>query len=982
MIGWRRKNNRSGMARWRMTSPARLALALLLALAQVQTAAAAIVNSAAATANSTNGPVSSNVAVQSVNVAAAAPAMTITKTGTLNDDDGTPGLSAGDTISYTVTIQNTGNVTLTGIGVADPLVALAYQSGDTDSDSQIDVGETWTYSGSYVLLQNDLDTNGGGDGDLDNTVTVSSDQLPDQTASAAVAISPAPSLGLTKTVAAATQQFAQIYEIEYVLTATNTGNITLTNLRVDDDLAAAFAPGNVTGTPAVALLGFSGTGGPNPGFNGVGNTQLLTGDVQLLPGQSGEIRVVARIVFPGAPGAVSNQAFGTSDQIGPPQPSDDPTVTPGNSLDINPTVTAFSDSDGDGSPDGTESSTSDRDGDGIPDSQDYDPTGYFYCQSDGRILTGGLITVENLTLGGAQTGIGTNANITIVRDGSDGQYQFHVDAAGTYRLSYALPPGGQASATRLPGPPLDVTSLLPANPGVLGSGEFGATGYLAIFTAAANPFHLDFEIEAGDPQVFNNNVPLQFCGTPQLGISKQVTAGPAIQADGRSLLTWRIVVTNTGDEPVNDIQVNDDLAGVFGAANYQIVSSQIVSAPGGFAATSDPFFDGSGSTGMLTAGGTLQPGERIDLDLTLLVSVVTGAYVNTAQARGASPLDGSTVGPVSASSSVDLIATGSNIGIVVAKTAGVSTARLGDRVPYTITFQNPLTIDYYNAVLVDQMPAGFSYVAGSATIDGVATSPTISGRELSWTVAEIDAGETVTLRLILSVGAAAAGSEFVNYAYARDQASGETISNIATATVRRTIEPVFDCADVIGRVFEDRNRDGYFQEHEPGVPAVRVATARGLLVTTDDQGRFHVTCAMIPAADIGSNFILKLDERSLPQAWRVTTENPRVIRLTRGKSAKLNFGVAPLRVVRLDLAESSFAGGETRLTVPALGAIAALLGRLETEESLLRITYGDGGDRTLAEARLGVVRTLIDQAWRAKPRPYPLQIDTEREKLR
>ena len=41
-------------------------------------------------------------------------------TGSLNDDDGTPGLSAGDTISYTITVNNPGNVSLTGVSVSDP----------------------------------------------------------------------------------------------------------------------------------------------------------------------------------------------------------------------------------------------------------------------------------------------------------------------------------------------------------------------------------------------------------------------------------------------------------------------------------------------------------------------------------------------------------------------------------------------------------------------------------------------------------------------------------------------------------------------------------------------------------------------------------------------------------------------------------------------------------------------------------------------
>ena len=79
----------------------------------------------------------------------------------------------------------------------------------------------------------------------------------------------------------------------------------------------------------------------------------------------------------------------------------------------------------------------------------------------------------------------------------------------------------------------------------------------------------------------------------------------------------------------------------------------------------------------------------------------------------------------------------------------------------------------------------------------------------------------------------------------------------------RLAEAVFDCGDIIGKVFDDRNRNGYQDEGEPGLPGVRIATVRGLLVTTDPYGRFSVGCADIPDADIGTNFIMKLDARTL-----------------------------------------------------------------------------------------------------------------------
>jgi hypothetical protein len=104
---------------------------------------------------------------------------------------------------------------------------------------------------------------------------------------------------------------------------------------------------------------------------------------------------------------------------------------------------------------------------------------------------------------------------------------------------------------------------------------------------------------------------------------------------------------------------------------------------------------------------------------------------------------------------------------------------------------------------------------------------------------------------------------------------------------------VFDCSELLGKVFEDTNRNGYQDEGEPGVPGARVATVNGQLVTTDQFGRYHIACAAVPDARIGSNFVLKLDTRSLPLGWEPTTDNPRSIRLTRGKFGELNFGVAP-----------------------------------------------------------------------------------------
>ena len=83
------------------------------------------------------------------------PDLTITKTADVSSVD-----AAGDVINYTVIVDNVGNMTLTGVTVTDTLTTLTLASGDTDNDGKLDLGETWTYTGSYTVQQSDID-NGG-----------------------------------------------------------------------------------------------------------------------------------------------------------------------------------------------------------------------------------------------------------------------------------------------------------------------------------------------------------------------------------------------------------------------------------------------------------------------------------------------------------------------------------------------------------------------------------------------------------------------------------------------------------------------------------------------------------------------------------------------------------------------------------------------------------------------------------------------------
>jgi uncharacterized repeat protein (TIGR01451 family) len=250
--------------------------------------------------------------------------------------------------------------------------------------------------------------------------------------------------------------------------------------------------------------------------------------------------------------------------------------------------------------------------------------------------------------------------------------------------------------------------------------------------------------------------------------------------------------------------------------------------------------------------------------------------------------------------------------LMVTKTSTKRNVSTGDLVPYEISVRNRETARRAGATVVDLLPAGFKYVLGSATVNGTANEPVAanSGRQLEWRNQIIPANATVTYNLVLSVGAGVTEGTKVNTGFVLDGPTGAPISNRSSAAVRIAPSSVFDCSELIGKVYEDTNRNGYQDEGEPGVPGVRLATVNGLLVTTDEFGRYHITCAAVPDARIGSNFVLKLDPRTLPLGWKPTTDNPRSIRLTRGKMGELNFGVAPQERDVATTMNASEEGGE------------------------------------------------------------------------
>ncbi len=149
----------------------------------------------------------------------------------LDKQAGVPtGNAAGDTIAYTFLVTNTGNVTLTGVTVDDPLVGPVSCPVAT-----LAPGASTTCTATYTLTQADVDA-----GVVDNTATATGTDPTgtdvDATDTESTPIDPDPSIALDKQAGVPSGSSAGD-TIDYTFLVTNTGNVTLDPVSIDDPTA-------------------------------------------------------------------------------------------------------------------------------------------------------------------------------------------------------------------------------------------------------------------------------------------------------------------------------------------------------------------------------------------------------------------------------------------------------------------------------------------------------------------------------------------------------------------------------------------------------------------------------------------------------------------------------------------------------------------------------------------------------------------------
>ncbi len=565
--------------------------------------------------------------------------------------------------------------------------------------------------------------------------------------------------------------------------------------------------------------------------------------------------------------------------------------------------------------------------------------------------------------------------------------------------------------------------------------------------------------------------------TPAISAVKTATIttdnGVPGAADEGDVITYNVVITNSGNVTLTGLSVVDSL-------------------------------EGRPATTLACAPTTLVPGASATCTsytytLTAADAAAGGTLDNVVTATARTSNQSSQV--VTATGAAVVAINGDPAQVRVVKTASPRDVRVGDLVRYTVVMENTGLVPVTDGTLIDTPPAGFTYVDGSLTVVDTDNAGRLVGTyPIRVDQIDIPAGGRATITYLLRVGAGVRAGTHTNHALLQD--NGDTVSNEATADVQLVGDPLLDESLIVGTVFNDRDgdqwqdsgdlsgvrvqggfapaayiansttvdrgdgakpepdasspmlhgidvgaiagrqsdadsadsvvisqtlrelsfsddfvltsaqgttvrmaadgttrveksgdaakgltaaepkverrvsqvADGYRVDYvisnigiaERGVPGVRIASVEGVLIETDQYGRYRLV-GVDGGRERGRNFILKVDPATLPPGTTFTTGNPLVRRVTPGVPTRFDFGVklpqsmieGGERSVEMELGSVMFAPGSAEIRAeyrPAIEKMAETAKRYRGGEVVIG---AEGENDMLAFERAIAVREAL-----------------------
>ena len=156
---------------------------------------------------------------------------------------------------------------------------------------------------------------------------------------------------------------------------------------------------------------------------------------------------------------------------------------------------------------------------------------------------------------------------------------------------------------------------------------------------------------------------------------------------------------------------------------------------------------------------------------------------------------------------------------------------------------------------------------------------------------------------------------------------------------------------------------------EIGIPGVRIASLEGLIMETDQFGRYHLVGVHGGEWNRGKNFLLKVDPNTLPQGAVFTTRNPLLRRVSPGLPTRFDFGVfaeqAPLSgqkvVKQLELGQILFKSDQVEVAEKYHSVLDSIAERVQNLDGAQLRIMAEGQSEDIAFARAVGIQNILKQ---------------------
>ncbi|WP_296282122.1 OmpA family protein, partial [Pseudoxanthomonas sp.] len=445
---------------------------------------------------------------------------------------------------------------------------------------------------------------------------------------------------------------------------------------------------------------------------------------------------------------------------------------------------------------------------------------------------------------------------------------------------------------------------------------------------------------------------------PEIRLSKSAGAREVKVGD---LVRYTLTVENVGTSDLVDGRITDTPP-----AGFSYVEGSLV------AGDADRMATVSGTYPIRIDGVDVPAGETATLVYVMRIGagVRPGTHVNQAQVRSA------TDDPVSNVATAEVVLT--------------ADALVDDSLLFGTVFNDRDGDGWQDSAALSgvKVQGGFApgaYIANSTTVDRGAgpqpepdaSSPMLHGIALGAIAGRQSLAEPVDANAVVIRQRLSEASFTDDFVLTTDQ--GVTVRMDAAGATR--VEQSGDAAKGLNAAAPTVERrvsqgeGGYVVDYvirnagidERGIPGVRIASVEGLLIETDQYGRYHLAGVPGGAWERGRNFILKVDPSTLPSGAAFTTDNPLLRRITPGVPVRFDFGVTlPEQVieggqeqVELELGEVFFAPGSAEVREKYLPVIEAMAAKVREYQGGDVVIHANGDSESLAFDRANAVKAAL-----------------------